>query len=395
FVIRSLRIVIVLGVAVGISAILYIFKPKADRRETIDAGRPVKVLIVQSKRTRMDVEGYGTVRPRDTLKLIAEVKGQIVSIHPSFQEGGFIPKGAFLVKIDPRTYHLEAERRKVQIEQVIAEQRRLEQEILNLNESMQIAESDLSFSRKDLDRLRALGGRGVIAEATLDKSEQRHLLALERLQNIKNQLAVTGPLKEQLQAQMEIARTSHRQAILDLERTELKMPFSGWIVEKRIEPGEYVGSGQYLGKIYKELAYEIEIRIPSGDLKWIEPLLEKTPRPKAQVILENEQTPVVIPGTVSRIQAQFDEKTRALPIIVEINDPGAVSGKRHITPGMFVTVTIFGMELESVFTLPRHLVHMGDRVHVLDGDRLKIKPVNVVRRFKESTYIDQGISEGD
>jgi hypothetical protein len=45
--------------------------------------------------------------------------------------------------------------------------------------------------------------------------------------------------------------------------------------------------------------------------------------------------------------------------------------------------------------LPRHVVHTGDVVYIMTDNRLKIRPVNILRRFKDSVYIDKGLSDGE
>ena len=38
----------------------------------------------------MVVDTFGTVAPRESLKLVAQVRGQIVALDPAFKEGGFV-----------------------------------------------------------------------------------------------------------------------------------------------------------------------------------------------------------------------------------------------------------------------------------------------------------------
>ena len=41
------------------------------------------------------------------------------------------------------------------------------------------------------------------------------------------------------------------------------------------------------------------------------------------------------------------------------------------------------------------MVYPGDVVYTLNGDQLEIKEVSVLRSYKESVIITEGISEGD
>jgi hypothetical protein len=41
------------------------------------------------------------------------------------------------------------------------------------------------------------------------------------------------------------------------------------------------------------------------------------------------------------------------------------------------------------------VVHDGDVIYVVLNNRLKVRPVNVIRRFKDTIYVDHGVLNGD
>ena len=395
---KTIRVVLVLGIALAISMLLVRFSPKAERQIPVDIGRLVEVMPVKAETLTMTVESYGTVQPREVLKLVAEVRGQIVDIHPSFKEGGFIQKGSALIRIDPRNYQLEVERRRVQVSQAQAELRRLQQEVLNLVASIKIAKSDVALAQKEVVRLKTLSGKKVVAQTTLDQAEQRYLASLERLQGFENQLALTGPFKEQFEAQRDMAEVLLRQAGLDLERSSIVAPFNAWVLERSIEKGQHVNSGQLLGSIYRDAAFDLEVRIPVKDLKWLPADINRGGPLFADVILTNDEKRYVWKGRVVRIKAHMEEKTRTLPVVVEVEDALATGSDRSVfplRPGMFVMVKIKGKQINQAFTLPRHVVYPCDVVYTFQENRLKIKAVHILRSFKDSVIVDKGLSDGE
>jgi multidrug resistance efflux pump len=245
---KIIRVVVVLCVALVISILLVRLKPEAERQLPVDTGRLVEVMPVKAQQVSLYVEAYGTVRPRESLRLVAEVRGQIVDIDPSFEEGSFIRRGTTLIRIDPRNYQLAVNRRKIQIKQVEAEIKRLQQEVVNFEARIKIAESDVTLAKNEYSRLKQLIDRKVIAQSQLDKTEQAYLASLARLQTLENQLALTDPQYEQLIAQRDMNRVLLQEAKLDLERTGIMAPFDGWALEKAVEKRQHVNAGQYLGK---------------------------------------------------------------------------------------------------------------------------------------------------
>jgi RND family efflux transporter MFP subunit len=395
---KTIRVFVVILAAIIIAAVLVILRPKAERRVVEDKGRLVEVFAARAQNVQMVIEAYGTVKPREELLLVAEVRGQIVATDATFEEGNFVTQGTRLIQIDPRTYELELQRRNVQIKQAQAELKRLEQEILNLQARIDIAKSDVSLAKADYFRLKKLIDRKVIAQSTLDKSEQQYLASLERLQALENQLALTGPQKEQLLAQRDMARVMFETAKLDLERSVIVAPFDGWVLAKTIEVGQHVTIGQSLGRIYSAGELEIEARIPVKDFKWLPAELNGGARIEADVIFDNQGARIIWNGYVTRVKAQMDDKTRTLPVIIEV-DPTSNSGESknplRLRPGMFVTARIKGKEVSQAFVLPRYVVYPGDRVYTVDGDHLKIKSVEVLRAFKDSVIVSQGITDGE
>ncbi len=397
FMFKAIRVVSILVLAVIIALLLITLRPKAKRVSRTETGLLVEVLTAKAEDVNMIIETYGTVEPRETLKLVAEVRGQVVAMNPSFEEGGYIKKGMVLIQIDPRTYSLEVERRNVQISQTKAELKRLQQEVHNLEASIKIAQSDAALAQNDFFRLKKLLGKNVVAQTTLDKAEQRYLASLERLQGLENQMALTGPLKEQLKAQHQMAKVLLRQAELDLERASIVSPFAGWVLEKAVESSQHVNVDQYLGEIYSAGALDIEVRIPTQDLKWLPTNDGQDTAPEAEIFFASVDRHKW-KGRVARKKARMDEKTRTLPVVVEV-DEGEAAGKNqnnlNLRPGMFVTVKIKGKKVQHAFVLPRDLVHGGDVVYIAQESHLKIRPVRVVRRFKDMVFVDKGLSDGE
>jgi RND family efflux transporter MFP subunit len=395
---KTIRAIVVVLAAFVIAALLIILRPKAERQVPLETGRLVEVFPAKAEKVQIYIEAYGTVEPRETLKLVAEVRGQIVQTDAGFKEGGFVTKGTRLIQIDPRTYQLHVQRYNVQVKQAQAEIKRLEQEVLNLQARIKIAKSDVSLAESEYFRLKKLIERKVIAQSTLDKAEQQYLASLERLQALENQLALTEPQKEQLLAQRDMASVLYQEARLDLERCSIHAPFDGWVLEKLIEVGQHVNVGQDLGRIYSAGLLDIEVRIPVKDFKWFPVASNSVAGIEAEVTFENQGAQRAWPGKVSRLKAEMDDRTRTLPMVVEVDETvtsAENAGALRLRPGMFVTVKVKGKAIDQAFVLPRHVVYPDDTVYVAEDDRLKIKPVNILRTYKDSVIVSEGLSDGD
>jgi len=394
---KIFRVALVLGAAATLAWALEEFKPEIERRQPAEEGRLVEVVEARSEPVTLTVEGCGTVQPRTTLKLVAEVRGQIVEEHPGFQEGGFIAKGTDLIAIDPRDYQLDVESRKTQIRQTNAELDRLAQEERNLEATLRIARNDVTLAESEMERLRNLADRKVVSQSLVDQTEQKYLGSLERRQNLENQKALFGPRRVLLQAQRSMTQVMLRQSELNLERTRIKTPFDGWVIEKSFEVGQHVNAGQVVGAIYEAGALEIEVRIPVKDMKWLPgPFSPQNPL-NAEVIYEDAADKHTWPAKVIRQKAEVEATTRTLPLVVAV-DGSSVPDRAPVLalrPGMFVTVRINGRVIDNAFVLPRHLVYSGDVVHTVVADRLHIQPIRVLRAYRDEVVVEGGLTDGD
>ena len=395
---KAIRVIIVLAVAIVIAVLLIKMQPEPERKIRIETPLLVETFPAKAENLNMIIESYGTVKPRELLKLAAEVKGRIVSLDPTFKEGSFIKKGTALIKIDPRSYQLEVDKRKVEIKQAEAELKHLKQEVLNLEASIKIAGSDVVLAKAEYLRQKKLVEKNVVAQTTLDNAEQKYLASLERMQGLQNQLALTGPSKDRLKAKRDMADVLLRQAELDLEKTSIIAAFDGWVVEKEVEKGRYVNAGQNLGKIYSKGALDIEVNIPIKDLRWLPTDFTEDSMPEAEIIFSGNDASHTWNGRVARVKSQIDEKTRTLPVVVEVNSnskPEVNKSAINLKPGMFVTVHIKGIEIKHIYVLPRHVLYGDDAVYLFSDNRLRIRQVSILRRFKDSVFIDKGLSDGE
>jgi RND family efflux transporter MFP subunit len=395
---KTIRVFAVFLVAVAIAVTLVILRPKAKRQIPVEKGRLVEVFPAKAEDVQMVVESFGTVAPRESLKLVAQVRGAIVDISPTFKEGSFIKKGTRLIQIDQRTYGLEVKRRRVQIKQAEAELKRLKQEVVNLQSRVKIAKSDATLAKNEYQRLKKLIKRKVIAQSQLDKSEQAYLASLERLQALENQMALIGPQKEQLIAAQDMAEVMYEQAKLDLERSSIDAAFDGWVLEKAVEVGQHVNVGQQLGSIYRSGKLDIEVRIPAKDFKWFPAGLGRGTPVAADVSFENAGQNYTWRGHVARVMAMMDERTRTLPMVIEVDEPALDELTKdyfRLRPGMFVTIQIKGKKIEQAFVVPRYVVYPEDVVYTVKDNHLKIKEVSIIRRYKDLVIINAGLTEGE
>jgi len=403
FLFRLVRVIIVLGISFALAFWLYAIRSTPEKKDLVRTPPSVRVFEAHSQSEAMTVEAFGTVSPRRLVKIAVEVPGRIVYVNPGFLEGGLIENHALLFQIDPRSYGLGKEAAAVRVTQARVDMDSLKQDMENLKKDMELAASNVTLTQKEFERMTTLSQNQFASKTTVDKAEQQHLAARIQLQAIQNRRSLIPAMMEQKKAALAMANVEFEKAALALERTRILSGFDGFVLDKQAEVGEYVNPGQILGSVYAKDALDVEVRIPLEQMRWIQTFFENGRSPAARVRIANFDDPEkrIWDAKVARIKARIDERTRTLPMTLEIQakNNDTLNAERaalfDLKPGSFVDCKIIGETHENVFVLPRHLLKPGDIFYIVTDSRLEMRPVKVLRKFEEEVYINGGIANGD
>jgi multidrug efflux system membrane fusion protein len=159
----------------------------------VTVAKPVKQTVTEQD------EYVGRFLAVDSVEVRARVAGTLDGVH--FQDGQNVQKGDLLFTIDRR-----------QFENTLAQARA----------NLLLAQSNLTFAQSDLQRAQELVREKTISEQVYD----------QRAQTQRN-----------AQASVAANEAAVKQAELDLEFTEVRAPIGGRIGDRRVSPGNLVGSG--------------------------------------------------------------------------------------------------------------------------------------------------------
>ena len=103
-------------------------------------------------------------------------------------------------------------------------------------------------------------------------------------------------------------------------------------------------------------------------------------------------------GQITRSEGVFDTTSRVLYLVAQIQDPYQLLSNREAIPlliGTYVSAEITGRAGGDLFLIPRHSLHRGKTLWLVD-DQQQIQPkdVSIVRSDESFFYIDAGIPEG-
>ncbi len=355
-----------LGILVGGVALIALMgqmRPKPEREEPNIAPPTVFYTTTVARSVTLDVTAQGEVRPRTDIPLTAQVSGRVISIADNFVNGGAFDKDDTLIRIEDADYRAAAAGVKARVAQA--------------EEALRREEAEGALARRDYEDL----GR----------------------EDDPSELALRIPQLAQARANFDAAKAEHTAALLNLERTRVRAPFTGRVRERIVGVGQFVSPGAQLGRIFSTDVAEIRLPLTDSDLT-------KLGLPIAFVATEENPGPPVMltafvageqrdwTGRIARADGSIDAATRQVFVVAVVDDPygaGADDGMPLIM-GLFVDATIRGKPFHNAIVLPRSALYGRDTVYVITDDAtLDRRTVHIVSTDRDTITISGGVNAGE
>jgi RND family efflux transporter MFP subunit len=338
-------------------------KPEPEKKDEEVRALSLYVDSVKSENVVVAVKTQGEVRPKTEIDLIPQVSGRIVAMSESFSEGAEVAPNTMLLKIDDADYQVAAVR---------AEAR--------------VAEAQTALERE-------------LAQAEIKAEEWRD----GRKDQAPTDFALNLTQVAQAEAMLRSAKADLQKARLDLERTEIRVPFYGRVRERNVGIGQYVSAGMPVGRVFS--THTVEVRLPLTDTQLVELNLpmgfmatDESPAPVVNFSAKLGNREFTWEGHIVRLDASVDQTTRLIYATAEVRDPYglAASNGMPMAVGMFVNAEITGIAEQSAFVMPRLALRNQDKVYVINDDNeLEIRTVEVLSTSEERVLVTSGVSAGD
>jgi RND family efflux transporter MFP subunit len=352
--------ILVLAVGIGLFALLKAAAPAPETEET--RARPVTVYtqVVERADTVLSVQTQGEVRARTGIELTTQVSGRVISASNEYIEGGRFDADTVLLKIEDTDYRL----------------------------ALREAEAAVAAAE--------LGVQQALADADV---------AQKQLRNATNasELALKKPQIEEARARREAALAALEQARLNLERTAVRLPFTGRVASTAVHVGEYVAMGNPLGRVFA--TDEVQVRLPLNDQQ-----LSALGLPIG-FTADNGNAPTVMlsaevagrqhrwQGQLRHIDAAMDSATRLIYATAIVDDPygaGRSEDGMPLAVGLFVNAQIEGRTVRDAVRIPSHGLRPGGQVFVVNSSGLlDIRQAEVEHLSTDYAVISEGLAPGE
>ncbi|MCA9264277.1 MAG: HlyD family efflux transporter periplasmic adaptor subunit [Planctomycetales bacterium] len=415
FVSRIIFPLLILAGGVGIAVASFKLRPPPPRQPIPDSTPQVELTELQPYESGIPIETDGVVVPYRELTLSAEVPGRIQMKSADCRAGHAVKPDQVLIRIDPRDYELEIERLVKERAQAEANLKELETTEANTERLIALADEDLELQLREVERLGRLVRDGTVAASQFDSAQRLAVSAKNARETLTNRRRLFETQRDGLESAIQLVDARLAKARLDRERTEIRSPVVGVVVDDQVEQDAYVQPGTPLVTIEDTSAVEVRCMLRTDQLYWLwqqrDDLDESDPNALWAAHYELPQLPATITYEVAGSHFEWDAivsrydgigldaQTRTVPCRVLVEDPTAVRvaqgsqdaalrGKPPaLVRGMFVTIHIKVEPKTGLLTLPQEALKPGNEVWVYHDSKLHRRPVRVAHRFEHAVVI--------
>lgn len=262
------------------------------------------------------VTATGTVEARNTVQVGAEVTGRLVEVPVDFND--HVEPGQVLARIDPTRFQLE----------VTQSQARM----LSARAALETARATEAEARRTRDRAEALATDGLVSRQELDAAQAAARRAKASIASA--------------QAAVAEAEAAQQAATTQLEKTTIRSPIAGIVLDRKVEPGQTVTAGFQTPELFSLAAdlsqMELEANIDEADVGQIR---------------EGQDATFTVDAYPSRVFRSRVLSVRNVPVlnqnVVTYQAVLAVENDdRALRPGMTATATIVTARVEDALLVP-------------------------------------------
>jgi multidrug efflux pump subunit AcrA (membrane-fusion protein) len=187
------------------------------------------------------------------------------------------------------------------------------------------------------------------------------------------ELALRKPQLAQAEADVKSANAAVQEAKLNLERTAIRAPFDSIVLDEDAEIGQRVGPEMTIARIVGTDSFWINASVPFESYQLITPVNGDKGAPVTVYLDTGLDGDIEDPLSLNNIQEQ-----NSIPL------------------ESYVRVEISAGDLQNVYKIPRQGIRENNSVWVVgDDNRLAIKEVKIVWRYKDNIYVTDGFTEGE
>ncbi len=342
---------------------------------------PVDVVTWRSDRLNPVLTVYGEVQARRRIALRAPVGGIVTDTGPALIEGGAARRGEMLAQIDPAEAQAALARARADLSDAEAETRDAARAVLLARDELAAAETQAALRRGALTRQRDLQTRRIATAADLEAAELATSAADQAVLAAREAISLSEARVDQAATALSRMRIALDDAERLLDQTRITAAFDGLLADVSATAGTRVASNEQIAELIDPTRLELAFRVSTTQYARLIAETGALPEAPVTATLQVAGEDLAANGRISRESAAVGDGQTGRLIFAEL-DPAP-----FLRPGDFVTVAITEPPLDDVALLPATALGADNSVLVVEGDRLRVAPVTLLRRQGDAVIL--------
>src|SRR5881396_3095992 len=353
--------------------------------KAVDSASPrpisVRVLPVEQKQIRRNVESVGSLFPLDEVTVSSEVEGRVEQV--VVDVGDHVSAGQTIVKVVPTELQLTLDQQRASLQQARA-RLGLSDKGEDFKDASGAAEvkkaaADLADAKQKYLRAKTLLEQGLLPKQSFDEADSRYNAA-------RAAYDLSVQTVENLRAQLAQSRAATALAQKKVGDSIIRAPFAGQVKERMVTQGQYLKVQTPVMVIVNIDPMRVRLRVPEKMAAWV--------KNGQLVTVSVEAYPDrKFTGKVTRINPSVDQQTRAFEVEALIDNHEGL-----LKPGFFVKATIPSSFVVDSLVVPQDAllyVYGVYKVFVIEGNTLKEREVKIGERSGDEVEIVEGLTRGE
>ncbi|MBL8124812.1 MAG: efflux RND transporter periplasmic adaptor subunit [Pyrinomonadaceae bacterium] len=382
---------------------------QAANTEPADAPVQVTVAKTEARNVPAVIQTTGSLVADETSNVAPKVAGKVANVNVNI--GDFVSQGSVIAKIDDSDARRQLASAQASVKQAIAAVRQAEArlglgpnssfnasaipEVRSANANYEQALAELRQAEANEKRYRDLVQSGDTAMITYEQYRTARDTARARANAAKEQLdAQINNAKQNnqaiasAQASVEAAQTQVETAKQELADTVVRAPFSGFVTNRQVAPGEYVSSANTIATIIRSNPIKIQMQVAEADVPSV--LIGRGVSVQVDAYRDRR-----FAGTVSAINPSVDPNSRSAIVEAKVEN-----GDNALRAGMFATARINKEGGATGIFVPRSAVYSHEptgsfRAFVIVDGVAKLRVIQLGAEEGDSIQILSGLSSDE
>lgn len=384
---KALLPILILLIGVAVFALLKATKPEPPVRPVSERSWPVHVQTVAFADHTPVVTAFGEIHAGLDGDLRPRVGGTVLSVHPDLGEGLAVQEGTTLVVIDDFDYQASLRERQADHSEAEARLQELELSLQSEEKLLPVDRQQVNIAAREVERQNKLLKRKTVSRksyddalSTLNGRKQNVLIRQQNIAKLNSQIA-------QAQSALIRAVSGLEKAQRNLDDTQLKAPFDGFITDTNVTAGKQVATNDKIATLVALGRMEVLFHLPERKYAHLTrhgPLIGKP------VTFTVQGT--TVKAEIVRTDGRIDAQTGGRKVFAALAPQDLTTPLR---PGLFVEVQLEDQLYQNVVSLPKSALHDNQFIYVVKDGRLEKRDVEMTATHGDQVLISKGLNRDE